>query len=181
MTSRRRLLAFQVRRRLARLDATISQHDASGEDYVEPTLAAARDRRLWCLAAIIVWGILVPLARAADVVPPRPLPHAPSGGTLTIGYMRETSSPDGFQAVGTFDRMYFFTGNETLVAIGNDGLYDPAESLAYAYEVLDEGKRYRFHLRQGVQFHGGLGEMSAADVAWSEPYPSTGYWLALVG
>jgi ABC-type transport system substrate-binding protein len=63
--------------------------------------------------------------------------------------------------------MYFFTGNETLVAIGKDGLYDPAESLAYAYEVLDEGKRYRFHLRQGVEFQGGLGEMTAADVAWS--------------
>jgi len=81
--------------------------------------------------------------------------------------MRETSSPDGFQAVGSFDRMYFFTGNEVLVAIGKDGLYDPAESLAYAYEVLDAGKRYRFHLRKGVEFQGGLGEMTAADVAWS--------------
>ena len=59
--------------------------------------------------------------------------------------------------------MYFFTGNETLVAIGKDGLYDPAESLAYAYDVLDAGKRYRFHLRQGVEFQGGLGEMSAAE------------------
>lgn len=125
------------------------------------------DRGLWCLGALIVWGILASLALAADVVPPRPLPHTPTGGTLTIAYMRETSSPDGFQAVGTFDRMYFFTGNETLVAIGKDGLYDPAESLAYAYDVLDEGKRYRFHLRQGVEFQGGLGEMTAADVAWS--------------
>ena len=122
---------------------------------------------LACLACLIVWGLLGPLALAADVVPPRPLPHAPTGGTLAIGYMRETSSPDGFQAVGSFDRMYFFTGNEVLVAIGKDGLYDPAESLAYAYEVLDEGKRYRFHLRQGVEFQGGLGEMTAADVAWS--------------
>jgi cationic peptide transport system substrate-binding protein len=122
--------------------------------------------RLWCLVAII-GGIMASLALAADVVPPRPLPHTSTGGTLTIAYMRETSSPDGFQAVGTFDRMYFFTGNETLVAIGKDGLYDPAESLAYAYEVLDEGKRYRFHLRQGVAFQGGLGEMTAADVAWS--------------
>ncbi len=81
--------------------------------------------------------------------------------------MRETSSPDGFQALGTFDRMYFFTGNDTLVAIGKDGRYDPTESPAYAYDVLDEGKRYRFHLRQGVQFQGGLGEMTAGDVAWS--------------
>jgi ABC-type transport system substrate-binding protein len=91
----------------------------------------------------------------------------PTGGTLNIAYLREPSSPDGFQVVGSFDRMYFFTGNEVLVAVGKDGRYDPAESLAYAYEVLDAGKRYRFHLRQGVQFQGGLGEMTAADVAWS--------------
>ena len=125
-----------------------------------------RDRRLWCLGALIIWGRLASLALAADVVPPRPLPHTPTGGTLAIAYMRETSSPDGFQAVGTFDRMYFFTGNEVLVAIGKDGLYDPAESLAYAYDVLDEGKRYRFHLRQGVEFQGGLGEMTAADAGF---------------
>jgi ABC-type transport system substrate-binding protein len=122
---------------------------------------------LCCLVTVIVWGGAATRALAADLVPPRPLPHAPTGGTLTIGYMRETSSPDGFQAVGSFDAMYFFTGNEVLVAIGKDGLYDPAESLAYAYDVLDEGKRYRFHLRKGVEFQGGLGEMTAADVAWS--------------
>ena len=51
--------------------------------------------------------------------------------------------------------------------MGKDGLYDPAESLAYAYDVLDDGKRYRFYLRKGVQFQGGYGEMTAADVAWS--------------
>ena len=72
-----------------------------------------------------------------------------------------------FRPNGSFDRMYFFTGNEVLAAIGKDGLYDPAESLAYAYDVLDDGKRYRLYLRQGVQFQGGYGEMTAADVAWS--------------
>ena len=126
-----------------------------------------RCRVLYGLVALIVWGQLATLALAADPVPPRPFPHAPTGGTLAIGYLRETSSPDGFQAVGSFDRMYFFTGNEVLVAIGKDGRYDPAESLAYAYDVLDDGKRYRFHLRKGVEFQGGLGEMTAADVAWS--------------
>ena len=126
-----------------------------------------RYRFLYGLVWMLIWGQLAPLALAADLVPPRPLPHPPTGGTLTIAYLREPSSPDGFQAVGSFDRMYFFTGNEVLVAVGKDGHYDPAESLAYAYDVLDAGKRYRFHLRQGVQFQGGLGEMTAADAAWS--------------
>ena len=119
------------------------------------------------LVLTVAWGMLVTTALAAELVPPRALPHKPVGGTLNIAYFREISSPDGFQANGSFDRMYFFTGNEVLVAIGKDSLYDPAESLAYAYEVLDDGKRYRFHLRKGVQFQGGYGEMTAADVAWS--------------
>src|SRR3990172_2663612 len=90
-----------------------------------------------------------------------PLLHTPVGGTLNIAYFREVSSPDGFQATGSFDRMYFFTGNEVLVGVGKDSMYDAAESLAYAYDVLDDGKRYRFHLRKGVQFQGGYGEMTA--------------------
>ena len=122
---------------------------------------------LLCLILTAAWGILATAALAAELVPPRSLPNKPAGGTLSIAYFREISSPDGFQASGSFDRMYFFAGNEVLVAMGKDGLYDPAESLAYAYEILDDGKRYRFHLRQGVQFQGGYGEMTAADVAWS--------------
>jgi ABC-type transport system substrate-binding protein len=119
------------------------------------------------LLLLIMSGVLVTTGLAAELVPPRPLPHKPTGGTLNIAYFREISSPDGFQAVGSFDRMYFYAGNEVLVAIGKDSLYDPAESLAYAYDVLDDGKRYRFYLRQGVQFQGGYGEVTAADAAWS--------------
>jgi peptide/nickel transport system substrate-binding protein len=116
---------------------------------------------------LVTCSILATAVLAAELVPPRPLPHKPVGGTLNIAYFREVSSPDGFQASGSFDRMYFFAGNEVLAAMGKDSLYDPAESLAYAYDVLDDGKRYRFYLRQGVQFQGGYGEMTAADVAWS--------------
>jgi ABC-type transport system substrate-binding protein len=106
------------------------------------------------LILAVAWGVLVTAVVAAELVPPRPLPNKPTGGTLNIAYFREISSPDGFQATGSFDRMYFFSGNEVLMAIGKDSLYDPAESLAYAYEILDDGKRYRFYLRQGVQFQG---------------------------
>jgi ABC-type transport system substrate-binding protein len=85
---------------------------------------------------------------------------------LNIASFREMDSPDGFHSWGSSDRMYFFAANEVLVAIGKGGLYDPAESQVYAYEILDDGKRYRFHLRRGVQFQGDYGAMSAASVAW---------------
>src|SRR5881628_2367929 len=97
---------------------------------------------LLCLILTAVGSILATAVLAAEFVPPQALPNKPAGGTLSIAYFREISSPDGFQATGSFDRMYFFTGNEVLVAVGKDSLYDPAESLAYAYEILDDGKRY---------------------------------------
>jgi ABC-type transport system substrate-binding protein len=36
--------------------------------------------------------------------------------------------------------------------------------LAERWEVLDDGRTWRFHLRRGVPFHGGHGEMTAEDV-----------------
>ena len=76
----------------------------------------------------------------ADIAPPRAADsNAQTGGVLNVAYFRKASSPDGYQAGGTFDRMYFFTGNEVLVAIGKDSIYDPAESLAYSFEVEDGG------------------------------------------
>ena len=101
------------------------------------------------------------------LVAARPLEaNAQRGGILRIGYFSPITSADGFQAIGGFERMVFFISNEPLVAIGKDGAYAPAESLAYAFRVLDGGKRVRFFLRQGVQFQGGYGEMTAEDVAW---------------
>ena len=104
----------------------------------------------------------------ANITPPRPADaNAQTGGVLNVAYFRKASSPDGYQAGGTFDRMYFFTGNEVLVAIGKDSVYDPSESLAYSFEVEDGGSRVRFNLREGVQFQGGFGEMTSEDVSFS--------------
>lgn len=38
--------------------------------------------------------------------------------------------------------------------------------LAESWEILDQGRRYRFHLRTGVRFHDGR-EFSSKDVAWT--------------
>ncbi len=107
-------------------------------------------------------------AMSSDTTPPRAAdPNSQQGGVLNVAYFRQASSPDGYQAGGTFDRMYFFTGNEVLVAIGKDSVYDPSESLAYSFEVEDGGSRVRFNIREGVQFQGGFGEMTSEDVAFS--------------
>jgi peptide/nickel transport system substrate-binding protein len=43
---------------------------------------------------------------------------------------------------------------------------DMGPSLAESWEVLDDGRRYRFHLRPGVRFHDGR-PFSADDVVWT--------------
>jgi peptide/nickel transport system substrate-binding protein len=43
---------------------------------------------------------------------------------------------------------------------------DLVPDLATSWEVLDDGLRYRFHLRPGVQFHDGR-ELTADDVVWT--------------
>jgi peptide/nickel transport system substrate-binding protein len=53
---------------------------------------------------------------------------------------------------------------ETLVALREDLTVGPA--LADSVEVLDDGRRYVFHLRQGVKFHNGA-TLTAEDVRWA--------------
>ena len=42
-----------------------------------------------------------------------------------------------------------------------------APMLAERWEVLEEGRAWRFYLRKGVQFHDGHGEMTAEDVKFT--------------
>jgi peptide/nickel transport system substrate-binding protein len=42
-----------------------------------------------------------------------------------------------------------------------------APMLAERWQVLDGGRTWKFHLRKGVQFHGGRGEVTAEDVRFT--------------
>ena len=39
--------------------------------------------------------------------------------------------------------------------------------LAERWQVLDSGRTWKFHVRKGVQFHGGRGELTAEDVRFT--------------
>ncbi len=103
-------------------------------------------------------AVVPPLAKRDD---------AEYGGTLRIGYFRKAANMDGIRQSGSFDRIYLHMSNEYMVTLGRQAFYEPQESLAYAFEILDEGLRVRFHIREGVQFHRGQGELKASDVAFS--------------
>src|SRR3989454_8307756 len=42
-----------------------------------------------------------------------------------------------------------------------------APMLAERWQVMDGGRTWKFHLRKGVQFHGGKGELTAEDVRFT--------------
>ncbi len=53
---------------------------------------------------------------------------------------------------------------EGLVEADSEGGFGP--DLATSWEVLEDGRRWRFHLREGVEFHDGR-PFTAADVVWT--------------
>ena len=89
------------------------------------------------------------------------------GGVLNFAYFRAPTSPDGYQSSGGFENFFIWSNNEPIISMDTGGGYDQAASLASSFEILDNGLRVRLHIRSGVQFQGGLGELTATDVAWS--------------
>jgi peptide/nickel transport system substrate-binding protein len=90
--------------------------------------------------------------------------------TLTIGIAaQDIGSLDPHFAVSTIDRVpvaWMFNG---LVRFP-PGSNDPAKlesDLAQSWESTPDGLTWTFHLRHGVQFQGGFGELTAEDVAFS--------------
>ncbi len=90
--------------------------------------------------------------------------------TLNIGMAaQDVGRLDPHFAVSTTDRIpvaWMFNG---LVRF-RPGSIDPASiepDLAERWEHSTDNKVWTFHLRSGVQFHGGMGEMTADDVVFS--------------
>lgn len=96
--------------------------------------------------------------------------QAQGGPTLRVGMAaQDVGRLDPHFAVSTIDRVvvaWMFNG---LVRF-KPGSIDPAEiepDLAERWESSEDGRTWTFHLRRGVQFHGGFGEMTADDVVFS--------------
>ena len=113
--------------------------------------------RLWFGALIV--------AMAAIALAPAPEAAARPEGTLTV-------------AVATFGNErwlpHLYVGAEDVVLkpmyenlLTRDQKGELAPMLAERWQVLDGGKTWRFHLRKGVQFHGGRGELTAEDVRFT--------------
>src|SRR5215475_5350637 len=109
----------------------------------------------------LVPSLLIVLACMVAAAPAEGAPE----GTLTV-------------AVATFGNErwlpHLYVGAEDIVLkplwenlLSRDGKGNLVPMLAERWQVLDGGKTWRFHLRKGVRFHGGGGEVTAEDVKFT--------------
>lgn len=86
------------------------------------------------------------------------------GGRVIVGITQEPDFFDPHLAVAAGTKEILFNIFQGLTAMTPEGEYQPC--LAESWEVEDEGKTYRFKLREDVYFHNGE-KMSAEDVLYS--------------
>lgn len=107
---------------------------------------------------------------AAMLAGPRLVAAAGPRTTVSAGTLAQDLGPiDPHRAVGTPERIavsWMFNG---LVRF-KPGSSNPAQlepDLAESWEATPDKKTWTFHLRRGVQFHSGYGELTAEDVVFS--------------
>jgi peptide/nickel transport system substrate-binding protein len=94
--------------------------------------------------------------------------QAPSN-TYVISNFGAPVSMDPARAYDTASGTVIENIYETLFTFDDPAIDQLKPSLATAFQILDDGVRYRFDLRPGVKFHSG-NTMSCKDVAWSLRY-----------
>ena len=96
-------------------------------------------------------------------------PGGKKGGTLTFGPFADGEDYDPATNNFDFPNPPFPSIFEGMTAyVPGQPAGSPAQNLlAETVEASPDGRQYHFTLKQGVEFHGGYGEMTAADVKYS--------------
>lgn len=90
-----------------------------------------------------------------------------NGDTLTIGWWEEFVSLDPAQLRDSLATEMAYKIYSNLVRLKSGTTNELVPDLAEEWEVSEDGLEYTFHLRQGAQWHGDYGEVTAADVRFS--------------
>ncbi len=121
------------------------------------SLFSAPARRLRSVALVLLLSALSGVVLAAE-----PAPH--SGGSLNLVLNYEPPTLVALTTVATPALSVSAKVTEGLLSYDYD--LNPQPQLATAWEISPDGKRYTFHLRQGVKWHDGQ-DFTSADVAYS--------------
>jgi ABC-type transport system substrate-binding protein len=105
-------------------------------------------------------GLLVVLAFVGSAVAQQPKP----GGTLRVAWEADVTGLDPHLSNGI--QAWHVVGNLFNSLLTIDAQLNYVPDLAESWEVLEDGKVYVFHLRQGVKFHDGT-DFDAEAVRWN--------------
>ena len=86
------------------------------------------------------------------------------GGKIVLGITQDLDSLDPHKAVAAGTKEVLYNIFEGLIKVSQYGDFVPA--VASSYQILDDGARYSFKLREGVKFHNGK-TVTPADVVYS--------------
>ena len=160
------------------MDPVEPSHDGELRALAEGVLSAKIGRREFLRRATAL-GISVPAAAAflaacgssssTSTSSSTPAPTGKKGGTLVFGPLGDGANYDPSTNNYDFPSPPLNSIYEGLTA------YDPRKPTASAadhllvdsLEVSSDGKTYTFRLKQGIEFHHGYGEVTAADVKYS--------------
>lgn len=95
---------------------------------------------------------------------PAPAPSRPRDNSLTVALEAAPISFDPRVATDQASSRVFELAISGLVTKDPSGRFVP--DLASSWEILDDGRRWRFHLRPAARFHDGRA-VTAADVVWT--------------
>jgi peptide/nickel transport system substrate-binding protein len=114
-------------------------------------------RRAIC-PTLLAFLLLLSLVAVATAQQPK------SGGTLRVAWEADITGMDPHLSPGI--QSWHVVGNlfNSLLTIDTELNYVP--DLAESWEILEDGKVYVFHLRQGVKFHDGT-DFNAEVVRWN--------------
>ncbi len=101
--------------------------------------------------------------RAAEPAAP---PAQATGGTLRIRLLNDIINLDPPFIPAAADEIVDFGIFEGLIAY-KPGTWDVVNQLAETFEPSADGLQFAFKLKEGIQFHGGYGELTAEDVKFS--------------
>ncbi|MEO8275099.1 MAG: ABC transporter substrate-binding protein [Thermoanaerobaculia bacterium] len=114
--------------------------------------------------AVGILTALLPALLTTSACGPSPAPRRPADNSLTVALESAPIHLDPRVATDQASSRVFELVFDGLVTKDESGAFLPG--LAESWEALEDGARWRFHLRKGVHFHDGS-ELDAADVVWT--------------
>ncbi|AVO42365.1 ABC transporter substrate-binding protein [Simplicispira suum] len=112
------------------------------------------------MAVLLTCSVFSPATLAQAANRPTLNVGAEASDVVTLDPHRATTTPDKGPAAQMFNALVRF-------APGSADPKDLQPDLAEKWDASPDKKTWTFYLRKGVQFHGGYGEMKAADVVYS--------------